>query len=570
MWSRRLETVKLDSIDVGRLDIPARAVDVRRDIHVFVDYVRSRDVKRAHRDNMLSKADAKRLAKLMSDPEALQEVEEQGTSTWVDFVDSLVWELGFVTYDTKGEYAGYTSAEPSFPDNYIQFSEKAYAQFLAMPPAKQESTLLALLLNRDQGSNSEFYSATVLGRLDKFSTWGCGLGVVPLLDFDAARRFLLERLAECPPGQWLSTASLVEHLKQHHRYFLIPQKPRYKHQHDARAGRYQNFHEGKDSYGHEGRIAISDKDSFERVEGRYVERFLEHIPWILGYVDVAYRKRSPQTVYPSLGVLEAFRVSERLSRALRGKIEEPRVTVTPAFDVYVQAETYPVSVLTQLAPVCETVSEDTSFVLKMTKQKVAAARAADPKLDVVALLRRLSPTELPANVVRELSAWSEHGEKFVLYTKCSVLEADKDLAGLAPHTVETMAPGVLLVRSPDKLYAELERRELMPLRVEHGDHEFTPLPKNARTRFSKKAAAVEKVRPTKPPVTLMRVTRVQLVCPDRQFLDELLRALVESKCPIEANREKLTLSYSKANEPDVSNAIRSLKTQYQIKVEDAG
>lgn len=562
--------MKLDSADVGHLDVPARSFDVRRDIHVFVEYIRSREVKRAHRDNSLSKADAKRLAKLLSDPHALQEIEERDTATWVDYIDRLVLELGFVTYNTEGVYAGYTSAEPCFPDNYMQFSDKAYDPFVAMTPAKQESTLLTFLLKRDQGCCSEFYCATVLGRLDKFSIWGSGLGVVPLLDFGAARRFLLERLAECPPGQWLSTASLVQHLKAHHRYFLIPERPPYKHPRDASAGRYQNFHESKDSYGHEGRIAISDKDSFERVEGRYVERFLEDIPWILGYVDVAFRQRSSQTVYPSLGLLEAFRVSERLSRALRGEIAEPRVTVTPNFDVYVQAETYPASVLMQLAPFCEKVADDTSIVLKMTKQKVAAARAADPKLDVVALLRRMSGTELPANVVRELSAWSEHGEKFVLYSNCSVLEADKDLTGLAAYTVEALTPGVLLVRSPDKLFDELERRELMPLRVRHGETQFTPLPKNARTRFSKRAAASEKPRQAKPQVTMMRVTRVQLVCPDRQFLDELLRVLVESKCPIEANREKLTLSYSKNNEPDVSRAIQSLKSQYQIKIEDVG
>ena len=211
---------------------------------------------------------------------------------------------------------------------------------------------------------------------------------------------------------------------------------------------------------------MSDQDSFERVEGRYVERFLEEIPWILRYVDVAFGKRLDRTVYPSLGSLEAFRVSQRLGRALRGEIAEPQVTVTPSFDVYVQAETYPVNVLGQLAPLCDLVSEDTSFVLKMTKQKVAAARAADPKLDVVARLRRLSATELPANVVRELAAWSEHGEKFVLYSKFSVLEADQDLTAAAPYTVESLAPGVLLVRSAGKLYDELERQELMPLRSE--------------------------------------------------------------------------------------------------------
>ena len=53
----------LDPANIARLDIPTQLPDLRRDIHVFVDYVRERDVKRAHRDNALNKSDSKRLAK---------------------------------------------------------------------------------------------------------------------------------------------------------------------------------------------------------------------------------------------------------------------------------------------------------------------------------------------------------------------------------------------------------------------------------------------------------------------------------------------------------------------------
>ena len=215
------------------------------------------------------------------------------------------------------------------------------------------------------------------------------------------------------------------------------------------------------------------------------------------------------------------------------------------------------------------VREDTSFVLKMTKQKVAAARAADPKLDVVALLQRLSGTDLPGNVLRELSAWSEHGEKFVLYSGFSVLEADKDLA-VSAFAAETLMPGVHLVRSPDKLFAELERRELIPMRVKHPETRFAPLPKSVRSRFPKQSAAAQKPEDTKTKVTLMRVTRVQLVCPERPLFDDLLRQLVEAKCPVEADRDKLLLTYSKSNEAEVTEAIRNLKKRYQIKIDDVG
>jgi hypothetical protein len=562
--------VNLDPIDAAGLDVPTRLPDLRRDIHVFVDYVRSRDVKRSHRGNMLGKTDVKRLANLMSDPAAAEEAEGSGTSRWVDFVDGVVLQLGFVKYDTKGIYAGYTSSAPSFPDNYIEFLEQPYNQFLRLTAAKQESALLKLLVEEGQGNGNEFYRTSIVGRLDRFDHFGSATGVMPLLDFAAARRFLLGLLAKCPTGQWLSAAALVKYLKKNHPYFLIPQKPRFENQWHAQRGRYGNFHESKERWGREITVAENAGDAFERVEGRYVERFLEGIPLLLRYVDVAYVPKRSQAIYPSLGWLQAFRVSERLRHALQGEVPEPQVKVTPNFDVYVQGETYPAGVLPVLTPLCETVSEGTSTVLKMTKPKVAAARAADPQLDVVALLRRLCQTELPSNVVRELSAWAEHGEKFVLYSDAAVLEADKDLQAAAPYTVEAMAPGILLVRSPDKLFGELERQELVPLRVKHGERAFSPLPKEARTRFPKTAAVREKPRAKKPRITLTRVTRVQLVCPDREFLNKLQRCLVEAKCPVEADREKLMLLYSKAHEAEVTKAVRALKGEYLIEIKDVG
>lgn len=558
----------LESIDVAALDVATELPDLRRDLHVFVEYVRARQVKRSHRGNLLGKTDAKRLARLLSDPAAIREVDEEGSSAWIDFVDDLALRLGFVKYDTEGQYAGYTSHEASFPDNYIEFRAKPYEQFLAAKAAKQESTLLEMLVQGGQGPASEFYRRGVLGRLQEFNQWGSATGVMPTLDFVSVRRFLLRLLAECPSGEWLSTASLVEHLKKHHRYFLIPAKPRFNTVYDARLGRYSNFHESKETWGHEIDIHESDPDGFERVEGRYVERFLEGIPLVLRYVDVAYARNLPSAIHPALGCLQAFRVRDLLRHALEGRIEEPRVTVTPNFDVHVIAETYPAGILTRLAPLCELVSEGTSLVLKLTKQKVAAARAVSPDLDAAGLLQALSGVELPANIAHELSAWSEHGEKFALYVNCSVLETEENLPAADPFTVERVAAGIRLVRSPDKLFDELERRELMPVRIKHGDQAFAPLPRSAWTRFPKESAGREKPREPKPRVTLTRITRVQLVCPDRALLDKLHHLLLECQCPAEIDRPNLTLTYSKQYDPAVANAIRRLKTEYRLEIDD--
>jgi len=55
-------------------------------MHIFIDYVRQRNVKRSYRGNNLSKTDATRLAKLMTNPQASIKA---GTyhGTWIDFIE---------------------------------------------------------------------------------------------------------------------------------------------------------------------------------------------------------------------------------------------------------------------------------------------------------------------------------------------------------------------------------------------------------------------------------------------------------------------------------------------------
>jgi hypothetical protein len=306
---------------------------------VFCDYVRDREVKRAHRNNALAKSDARRLAKLLSDPMAVDEVAEDGCSSWVDFVDRTAHLLGLVHYETKGVYAGYTSQSPSYPDNYITFDAKVYKKLTSMTLARQETNLLESLSEANQCSRSEFYGPIATGRLEGFSLWGAGTGVVPMLDFAGIRRFLLGLLARCPPGEWLSVESLVEHLKQKHRYFLIPKNPQFKNKWEKKSGRYSNFHESKNRWGQEIKIRENDPDAFERVEGRYVERFLENIPNLLGYVDVAYARQRPTGVFPSRGYLQAFRVSERLQRALPAGVSRQRAVATRTGGQHRRADT---------------------------------------------------------------------------------------------------------------------------------------------------------------------------------------------------------------------------------------
>ena len=120
----------LTRADIDELSIVSNQYDLRHDLHAFVEYVKGRDVKRLHRSNELNKSDQKRLAKLMSNSCLVEEVEAEGRSDWIDYVDCLALTFKFVNYDTEGRYMGYYSSEPSFPDNYIDVDTKRYEEFM--------------------------------------------------------------------------------------------------------------------------------------------------------------------------------------------------------------------------------------------------------------------------------------------------------------------------------------------------------------------------------------------------------------------------------------------------------
>src|SRR3989440_11671973 len=290
-----MTTLPLTPVDPDNLTVYANPNDLRRDLHTFVGYVSRRSIKRSYRGNELPQADYKRLAQVIHEggPGSAEESGDQDAlyghgaeaPSWIDYLDRLALKMGFVRYDIKGTYRGYSSQEPSFPDNFMSFNADAYRTFLALPLAEQERRLVDTLVRDYSYSHNEFYRVSVHGRLDRFPNWGCGVGVMRGLNFAAIRRFLFDLLQGCEPGTWYSTSDLVAYLKAHHPFFLIPEKLEMNKQSKTVEKRYGNFYESNSLYSRDP-IPDNAPDGFERVEGRYVERFLEGLPLTLGYVDV--------------------------------------------------------------------------------------------------------------------------------------------------------------------------------------------------------------------------------------------------------------------------------------------
>ncbi len=557
--------------NIDELSVFSNPFDVRRDLHAFIEYVQDNKVKRSHRSNELSASDTKRLAKLMSHSSAIEEVIISGFSSWVNYVDELALLLKFVKYDTEGTYAGYTSQEPSFPDNYIKVDTNRYQEFIGLPVIEQEKKLQDILVKNYIGGNNEFYIKSVLGRLSGFSTWGSGTGIMPGLDFASPRRFLIEILQTCKAGVWYTTSSLIQYLKKHHPFFLIPQKPKYEHERDAKEGRYGNFHEQTEKWGPGTHISERDADGFLRVEGRYVERFLEGLPLNLGYIEVAYSRAEYKGSMPEMDQLLAFRVNDKFLRVMNGEIKEPRVIVQPNFEVHVESELYPVRTLSQLTKFADVIAKDKTSILKLQKKKVLTQLSQKEDLDVIKLLESISGKELPQNVRIELEEWIGVSEAFTLYENVVLLEGDKDLPDIDQFTIESISPTMRIVHSPNVLFMHLEQKELIPLRIKHHPLALAPLPDGAHTLFPKLESSVSRSlarAKAKKPVAIKREVQITYNFPAKELMEKFQKGLIAARCPIAVDWSKLTLTFASQYESEVKKFSKTLNQDYTIKVED--
>jgi hypothetical protein len=561
------------------LEIVFNPRDLLRDLFTVLEYLRGREVKRMVRTNELPKSDSIRIAKLMGDPKIEQAARETGGAAWIDFIDRLALHLGLVDYNTRGEYRGYTSSSPSYPNNYLCVIEKAYSKFLDLSPAGQEKQLLEILISqRKEGdftsSNNEFYMQSTLGRLDRFSIRGAAVGVMPMLDFTTIRLFLLKLLQKCEPGIWYTTASLVAWLKANHPFFLIPERiplDRW----GKTSERYSNFHDGREQRGSDDSFVPSDApDAFERVEGRYIERFLEGAPLTMRFVELAYQTAPVEKIYPSLGLLPAFRVTERFVRLMNGEIRPPQVTVQPNFDVIVESEIYPARLMQTLDALAEEVSAPAGnahasiVTLQFKKERVAAELARNPSLDVAALLRQLSGRDLPPNVATELEEWSGHAEQFILYDGVGLLESTAPLPQAQEYTIEQISSHFCLVRQIDDLLVVMEKAALAPLRVDHNAVNFELLPETAQTIFPKKSTvSIAGISPEQ--VFLKRVTLVSLDFSGHpQAFEDFRKALAEARCPIQANAAAYTISFDQQHQLIFDKTIRQLADKYLVEIRD--
>ena len=448
----------------------------------------------------------------------------------------------------------------------MNFDADVYHAFLQKSLQDQEQIIFDSLVDAYSSSRNEFYVFNALSRLDRFRTWGRATGVMPFLDFGKIRRRIFGHLKHYTPGVWYATPSLIRRLKELDPFFLIPEKPRYKYKHDEKQGRYCNFFESKYG-GREPTVKPTDPDAFERVEGRYIERFLEYIPLCMGYVELAYEKNQHMDIYPSMGQVKGFKLTERFFRFIDGAIAEPKVTILPNHEIHIESGSYPVNMINRLSPFCRMMSEDKICIMKLDQKCIIDFMAENDGFDVQAFLDQISATPLPQNIVTELSEWAGRSDVFVLYDGCGLLEGKSPPLSAKDFVVEKITKDLCLIRSPERVLEKLETAARAPVDIRHTSTTLSPSPGGITSKYLKKAAKKQKPI-AKEQVVVKQKTFVTLYFQKEHILEIFTKALVKGKCPVEVDKERLTISYGAGDKKKVAAILKDLRKTYSIRIED--
>ena len=137
-----------------------------------------------------------------------------------------------------------------------------------------------------------------------------------------------------------------------------------------------------------------------------------------------------------------------------------------------------------------------------------------------------------------------------------------------PFTAERISPTLRIVRSPDALFVQMERQERIPLRMKHTTSSLRVLPQKARSVFPKKSRTARPKRPKKVSVTLKRQTTITLHFPNDTVLEKFRKTLLDVRCPVETDRDNLTITFFRKYETEVAKTIKALGKEYRIQIED--
>lgn len=573
------KTIRTISSDTIAKSVTSRNdIFLRRDLYRFMNYVVGYDLKRSHRANTIPKGPAKKLAKMLSHKDELAYVEHHGSGYWSDFISQLARCMNLVSFDTKGKYMGYSSIEPSYPDNYIIPCKESWEHYLQCSSLDKEK---AIRKGLDTYIKNEFHHVPLFFPHERFESFGSGVNAASKMNLAKIRSALLDILLELKPGLWYSLSDLIAYIKKNHFNLIINRTTRdrttkdniyhcfYEYPNKGKEGPYEERYRRQE-------IQEGEIDAFERVEGRYVAFFLEQIPFILGFVNLAHSPDPPSPMRPPpYGNLLAFSLTQKFF-TVHGKdpsYNQVTVTIQANHEVVVQYSGYAEMELEIFTRYGTLINDDQSLIFRLEKKKIADRVAQGEDVSsIIRQFRTISSSPLPQNIVQEIESWGSHGEKITLYRGYSLLEIEKNKlkevscegTQLAGYINKTIDSNIFMVKEAEDIFLSLEDQGYFPQKFNYSEKIFHH---TRKTHSQLKAAIIKEVKKKKTcEIALSEFAGVQ--CTHKGVLPYVQKELQKKNIPTFSFPKKhvllVPLAYKKPLESIVEKAAEKCEVDLNL------
>lgn len=519
------EVIERDSI------IEKNETFLRKDIYRFMNYVFNNQIKRSRKGNFIPPDHARKLMKILSFDEEKELITVYGHGYWSDFISKLVRAMKLVNFDLEGEYRDYNIFNKYWENNYIVPNREEWNNYLNLTGLEKEEAIMESLLNNT--ANEFSYKATLLSnnRFDRYTLNRSNF------DLPVIRKKLLGILYKLEPEVWYSIADMIKYLKENQFNLILDHKKEgnilfnyrnlsnlkkeidYKvitfirksiegkefteeelllklkngkiksgdiekiiaYSRDSKNGvkvnLYSSFYEINNGTRRE--IFSGESDSFERVEGRYFAFFLEEIPFIMNFVNLAYEKTEYDMTPEPYGGIKAFMMTEKFFD-FYGKnpsYNHVKITVKADHEAVVEYNGYCEKEVNILNKFGTAIKDDRAIIYRLEKQKISDRVASGEDIkEIIKELAELSSLPLPQNIITEMEEWGAHGEKITLYRNFSLVEAsefsEEVEKTLGRKIEEKIDRGLFIVKPKGDFFSLLEKNEFLPEKYNHKEKLF--------------------------------------------------------------------------------------------------
>ena len=547
---------KIKTLDTTNLEIKRNTADIHEYIYKYIDYISTKSIKRGIRENILMKSDVNRLSKLMPIDKFKDVNSALISNDYPNFLDILLYDMGFITYKKDTEDSIYNSY--GYEDNYIKLKSSNYKKHIALPLQAQEELVTNYLISNYSGKNNEFVQDSPVGYLTSFNDeryYYYDYDRFRKLNFKNIREFLLKFISKLKIDCWYSIESLIYYMESNHKNFLFPKELKK----DYKKIYEKNTRDSKN-------IGL---DGFIKVEGKYIKRFLEYIPFLMGYVDLAYRFKSSNQSTANYDQLLAFKPTTKFLHYSNKSIKEGKITVQPNFEISIESEIFPAQIMSTLYSMGKVIKNDVTTQIKIEKNMVLQKVAKDSSFNPIEYLREISRAELPNNLQIELQEWIKQSDSFVLYENIHLFESSSEFASVKNITVDSINKNFNIIKNSNELYHLIEEDEEMPVKkVTHRDDKFSELPTEYKTIFKKRNNTKTSIAKNLEKLQIRKEIIIKLFFHSSNQLKIISAKLLDKGCVFSVNDNEKSITILQKDEALLKEVFKQISSQFKLDIKD--